>query len=81
MSAGPVAGVLQGHPGEEPLHRHALVPTLLRNVPGLLRTEAAAEKLTCTSPPSPVPDPSSLYTRRQKGSPLVPVERTQEGSG
>lgn len=57
-----MASVLQGHPGEEPLHRHALVPALLRDVPGLLRTENAAEELTCTPPPSPLfPVPYPLY--------------------
>lgn len=64
MPAGPVAGVLQGYPGEEPLHGHALVPALLRDVPGLLRTENAAEELTCAPPPPPLfPIPYPLFLR------------------
>lgn len=46
MHAGPVDRVLPGHPGEEPLPGHAVVPALLPDVQGLLRQQAAPATTT-----------------------------------
>lgn len=46
MHTRPVDSVLPGHPREEPLPGHAVVPALLWYLQGLLCPEAATEELT-----------------------------------
>lgn len=46
MHPGPVDGVLPGHPREEPLPGHAVVPALLPDLPGLLRKQDAPAALS-----------------------------------
>lgn len=46
MYTGPVDGVLPGHPRKEPVPGHAMVPTLLPDVQGLLRKQDAPAAAT-----------------------------------
>lgn len=49
MHSGPVDGVLSGHPREEPLPGHAVVPALLPDVQGLLRQQDAPAPATAVT--------------------------------